>query len=148
MSSLGNITFRLTPRVSYTHVSGFSLKGLTAPFLLYPTHINYISLYALNRKSFIGRRPKYELTTHSSTLMMDDNTHAHTPNMLMSMCICNIFNANIYIYIYIYIYKHDFFTPNSMLFFFPIITHKMAQISDPYKTWHILVSSQFVTKLL
>ena len=67
----------------------FHLRGLTVPFLLHPTHINYISLYALNRESFIGRHPKYELTTHSSTMMMDGHTHAHTPNMLMSLCICN-----------------------------------------------------------
>ena len=67
----------------------FHLRGLTVPFLLRPTHINYISLYDLNRESFIGHCPKYELTTHSSTLMMDDHTHAHTPNMLMSLCICN-----------------------------------------------------------
>ena len=62
----------------------FHLRGLTVPFLLRPTHINYISLYALNCESFIGRHQKYELTTHSSTLMMDDHTHAHTPNMLVS----------------------------------------------------------------
>ena len=67
----------------------FRLRELTTLFLLHPTHINYISLYALNREPFIGRRPKYELTTHSSTLMMDDHTHAHTPNMLMFLCICN-----------------------------------------------------------
>ena len=67
----------------------FHLRELTVPFLLHPTHINYISLYALNRESFIGRHPKYELTTHSSTMMMDGHTHAHTPNMLMSLCICN-----------------------------------------------------------
>ena len=57
----------------------FLLRGLTALILLRPTHINYISLYALNHESFIGKCPKYELTTHSSTLMMDDHTHAHTP---------------------------------------------------------------------
>ena len=67
----------------------FHLRGLTVPFFLRLTHINYISLYALKRESFIGRRPKYELTTHSSALMMDDHTHAPTPNMLMSLCICN-----------------------------------------------------------
>ena len=67
----------------------FHLRGLMVPFLLRPTHINYISLYALNRESFIGRHPKYELTTHSPTLMMDGHTHAYTPNMLMSLCICN-----------------------------------------------------------
>ena len=67
----------------------FHLRGLTDPFLLRPTHINYTSLFALNRESLIGRHPKYELTTHSSTLMMDGHTHAHTPNMLMSLCICN-----------------------------------------------------------
>ena len=67
----------------------FHLRGLTVPFLLHLTHINYISLYALNRESFIGHHPKYELTTHSSTMMMDGHTHAHTPNMLMSLCICN-----------------------------------------------------------
>ena len=70
----------------------FHLRGLTVPFLLHPTHINYISLYALNHESFIGRHPKYELTTHSSTLMMDGHTYAHTPNMLMSPC---IYNANV-----------------------------------------------------
>ena len=103
VSSLGNRTFRLTPRVSYTHIElfgshrrsltpmfqAFHLRGLTVPFLLCPTHINYISFYVLNSKTFIGRRPKYELTTHSSTLMMNDHIHARTPNMLMSLCICN-----------------------------------------------------------
>ena len=54
-----------------------------------PCNINYISLYVLNRETSIGHRPKYELTTHSSTLMMNDHIHAHTPNMLMSLCICN-----------------------------------------------------------
>ena len=104
MSSLGNRTFRITPRVSYTHVTelfkshrgsltpmfqAFHLRGLTTPFLLHPTHIIYIYFYVLNRETSIGRRPKYELTTHSSTLMMNDHIHAHTPNMLMSLCICN-----------------------------------------------------------
>ena len=118
MSSLGNRTFRITPRVSFTHVPVINMtvcllwatelfgshhesltplfqalhpRGLTVPFLLRPTHIIYISFFALdlNCESFIGCRPKYELTTHSSTLMMDDHTHAHTPNMLISLCICN-----------------------------------------------------------
>ena len=113
---LSNRSFRITPWVSYTHVpvinmtvcllwetelfgshrrsltpmfQAFHLREITTHFLLLPTHINYISLYTLNRESFIRRRPKHELTTHSSTLMMDDHTHAHTPNMLMSLCICN-----------------------------------------------------------
>ena len=103
VSSLGNRTFQLTLPVSYTHTKlfrshrgsltpmfqAFHLRGLTIPFLLHPTHINYISFYVLNRETFTGRRPKYELTTHSSTLMMNDHIHAHTPNMLMSLCICN-----------------------------------------------------------
>ena len=118
MSSLGNKTFWITPRVSYTHVlvinmtmcllwvtelfgshhesltpmfQAFHLRGLTVPFLLRSTHIIYISFFSfdLNRESFIGHRPKYDLTIHSLTLMMDDHTHAHTPNMLMSLCICN-----------------------------------------------------------
>ena len=67
----------------------FHLRGLTVPFLLRPTHIIYIYFYVLNHKTSIGRRPKYELTTHSSTLMMNDHIHTHTPNMLMSLCICN-----------------------------------------------------------
>ena len=93
MSSLGNRIFRLTPRVFYTHTElfrshrgsltlmfqDFHLRGLTTLFLLRPTHINYISLYDLNHESFIGHRPKYKLTIHSSTQMMDDQTHAHTP---------------------------------------------------------------------
>ena len=118
VSSLGDRTFRITPRVSYTHITelfeshagllhpyyrtfritrgsltimfqAFHLRGLTIPFLLRPIHINYISRYALNHESFIGPRLKYELTTHSSTLMMNDHIHAHTPNMLISLCICN-----------------------------------------------------------
>ena len=104
MFSLGNITFQITPRVSYTHVTklfgshrgsltpmfhAFHLRGLTVPFLLRPTHIIYIYFYVLNRETSIGRRPKYELTIHSSTLMMNAHIHAHTPNMLMSLCICN-----------------------------------------------------------
>ena len=93
LSSLGNKTFWFTPQVSYTHTKlfgshrgsltymfqAFHMRVLMVPFLLLPTHINYISLYDLNHESFIGHRPKYELTTHSSTLMMDDHTHAHTP---------------------------------------------------------------------
>ena len=125
MSSLGNRTFLLTPRVSYTHiellgshlrsltpmVQAFHLGGLTTPFLLRPTHINYISLYDLNHESFIGRRPKYELTTHSSTLMMDDHTHAYTPMSCddrayeMQLChfmlchsTCNIYKFRIIIF--------------------------------------------------
>ena len=113
VSSLGNRTFRNTPRVSYTNVTkpfeshrgtltpmfqDFYLRGLTVPFLLYPTHIIYIYFYVLNPETSIGRRPKYELTTHSSTLMMNDQIHAHTPNMLMSLCICNAnVTANSYV---------------------------------------------------
>ena len=95
VSSLGNRTFWLTPRVSstYTELFGshrgsltpmfqaFHLRGLTVPFLPRPTHIIYIYFYVLNCETFIRRRPKYELTTHSSTVMMDDPTHAHTPNI-------------------------------------------------------------------
>ena len=65
----------------------FHLRGLTVPFLLRLTHIIYISFYVLNCETFIGCRPKYKLTTHSSTLMMDDHIYAHTPNKLMSLCI-------------------------------------------------------------
>ena len=104
MFSLGNRTFRITPRVSYTHVTelfgshrgslipmlqAFHLRRLTVPFLLHPTHIVYIYFYVLNRETSIRCRPKYELITHSSTLMMNAHIHAHTPNMLMSLCICN-----------------------------------------------------------
>ena len=67
----------------------FHLRGLTVPFLLCLTHIIYIYFYVLNRETSIGHRPKYELTTHSSTLMMNYHIHAQTPNMLMSLCICN-----------------------------------------------------------
>ena len=66
----------------------FHLRGLTTPFLLHSTHINYIYIYDLKRESSNGSRTKYELTTHSSTLMMDDYTHAHT-QYVVSMCICN-----------------------------------------------------------
>ena len=33
---------------------GFHLRGLTAPFLLHPTHINYFSFYDLNYESLLG----------------------------------------------------------------------------------------------
>ena len=81
---LGNIIFLITPRVSYNHteffrshrgsltsnVPGFSPEGINGPLLALSNTHNYISFYSLNRESFIGRRPKYELTTHSSTLML------------------------------------------------------------------------------
>ena len=104
VSSLGNRTFLITPRVSYTHVTelfgshrgsltvmfqAFHVRRLTVPFLLCPTHIIYIYFYVLNHETSIGRHSKYELTTHSLTFMMNDHIHAHTPNMLISLCICN-----------------------------------------------------------
>ena len=125
MSSLGNRTFRLMPWVSYTHkklfgwhhgsltpmLHAFPLRGLTTLFLLPLTHINYITLYDLNHESFIGRHPKYELTIHSSTLMMDDHTHAHTPmscddhafemqscNFMLCRATCNIYKLWIIIF--------------------------------------------------
>ena len=115
VSSLGNRTFRLTPQVSYTHTElfgsdrgsltpmfqAFHLKGLTIPFLLRPTHIIYIYFYVLNSETFIGRRPKYELTTHSSTMMMDDHTHAHAP---MSCDDCASMQCNCAIALYVMSY--------------------------------------------
>ena len=125
MSSLGNKTFRITPRVSYTHTElfgshrgsltpmfqAFHMRGLTTPFLLRPTHINYISLYDLNHESFIGCCLKYEFTTHSSTLMMDGHTHAHTPmscddcayeiqscHFMLCHATCNIYKFRIIIF--------------------------------------------------
>ena len=77
-------------RESFTPMfQDFHLRGLTILFLLRPTHLIYISFYVLSHETFIRRRPKYEVTTHSSTLMMNDRIHAHTPNMLVSLCICN-----------------------------------------------------------
>ena len=67
----------------------FHMRRLTVPFLLSPTHIIYIYFYVLNHETSIGYRPNYVLTTHSSTLMMNAHIHAHTPNMLTSLCICN-----------------------------------------------------------
>ena len=60
----------------------FHLRGLTGPFLLRPHTLCIFHSLCLNRETLIRRRPKYELTTHSSTLMMDDHTHAHTPNIM------------------------------------------------------------------
>ena len=73
VSSLGNKTFRITPQVSYTHVPGFSPKGVNGPLLAPPNTPYLYFFYDLNGESFIGRRPKYELTTHSSTMMMGDD---------------------------------------------------------------------------
>ena len=60
----------------------FHLRGLKAPFLLHPHTLSIFHFLCLNHQTLIGRRPKYDLTTHSSTLMMDDHTHAHTPNIM------------------------------------------------------------------
>ena len=82
VSSLGNRTFRITVRVSYTHVLGFSPEGVNNPLLAPPnTHYLYLFIlfYFFDCETIIGRCPKYELTTHSSTMMMGDHTHAHTP---------------------------------------------------------------------
>ena len=159
MSYLGNKTFRITPQVSYTHVpvmnmtvcllwvtklsyhtagllhlmfQAFHLRGLTTPFLLHPTHVNCISLYALNRESFIRHRPKYELTTHSSTLMMDYHTHAHTPNMLMSLCICN---ANVTIIFHVTLCDAHYMN-HSHQFHFMSITMQ-TYIASILKLWSI-----------
>ena len=70
----------------------FHLRGLIASFLLRPHTLSIFHFLCLNRETLIGRRPKYELTTHSSTLMMNAHIHAHTPNMMMSLC---IYNANV-----------------------------------------------------
>ena len=88
VSSLGNKTFRITPRVSYTHVTSFSPEGVNGPLLAPPnTHYLYFFFYyVLNGETFIGRRPNYELTTHSSIMMMSDYTHAHTPNIMRCPC--------------------------------------------------------------
>ena len=40
------------------------------------------------------------------------------------------------------------FIYNNILFIFSTITYKMAQISDPYTTGHLLVHSRFATELL
>ena len=120
VSSLCNKTFRLTPRVSYTHTKhfgshrrsltpmfqAFHLRGLMVPFLLCPTHINYISSYVLHRETFIECLQKYELTTHLLAPMMNDHIHAHTPNMLMSLCICN---ANVTAYSHVTCMMHTTF---------------------------------------
>ena len=46
------------------------------------------------------------------------------------------------------VYINMIFTHNIMSSIFPTITHKIAQISDSYKTWHLLVPSRFVIELL
>ena len=44
VSSLGNRTFRITPRVSSTHVPGFSPEGVNGP-LLAPPNTHYLYLF-------------------------------------------------------------------------------------------------------
>ena len=80
----GSHSWSLTPMFLALH-----LRGLIASFLLRPHTLIIFHFLCLNHETLIGLRPKYELTTHSSTLMMNAHIHAHTPNMLMSLCICN-----------------------------------------------------------
>ena len=77
----GSHRWSLTPMFQ-----AFQLRGLTAPFLLRPHTLSISHFLCLNCETLIGCRPKYELTTHSSTLMMDDNTHAHSPNIMRCPC--------------------------------------------------------------
>ena len=74
--SLCNRTFQITLRVSYTHneffrryrgslipkFQAFHLRGLTTPFLLRPTHINYFSFYDLNYDFLLDVIPKTNST--------------------------------------------------------------------------------------
>ena len=46
MSSLSNRTFRITPRVSYTNVLGFSPEGVNGP-LLAPSNTHYLYFFIL-----------------------------------------------------------------------------------------------------
>ena len=69
-------TFRIAPRVFCTHTGpfgyyhgsptpefqAFHLRGLTTPFLLHPTHINYFSSYDLNYESLLEAVPKTNST--------------------------------------------------------------------------------------
>ena len=54
--------FRTIPRVFYTQVPGFHLRGLMTLFLLRPTHINYFSFYDLNYESLLDVVPKKNST--------------------------------------------------------------------------------------
>ena len=88
-------TYELTTHSStlmmddHTHAHTPNIQNFGSCRWSFTPMLNFISLYALTRELFIGCCPTYELTTHSSTLMMDDHTHAHTPNILMPLCICN-----------------------------------------------------------
>ena len=58
-------TFRILPRVSFTLIPGSHLRGLTAPFLLCPTHFNYSSFFDLDYESSLDVVPKTNSThTH------------------------------------------------------------------------------------
>ena len=105
--------FEIAPRVSYTHtkISGylpgsltptqdlsdttagllhpnsrlFHLRGLTTPFFLCPTHINYSSFPSLNYESSLYVVPKTNPThTHEEWLMTIPCTH--TRLYAMSLC--------------------------------------------------------------
>ena len=109
----------------------FHLRGLTTPFLLRLTHINYISLYDLNHESFIGRRPKYELTTHSSTLMtVTTPMHTHPCHTMIVHMKCN--HA-----ISCYVMLHATFIKSGYLYFLHIISiHHHFHVNTSRK--HIL----------
>ena len=70
--------------------------------------------------------------THSSTLMMNDHIHAHTPNLLMSLCICN---ANVTAKFSCYMYDAHYMEHSNQLYF---MSSTMQDISQAYKfhTFH------------
>ena len=105
-------TSRIALRVSHTHIGAFGyhhgsstpefqdfhLRGLTAPFLLHPTHINYFSIYDLNHESFIRRCSTHELITHSPRMVNNHTVHPHptrrdVPVHMNAMMLIHIFHS-------------------------------------------------------
>ena len=78
--------------------SGFFTQGGIYPFLLCPTHVFFM---LCNHETHFGRCPIIELTTNSPR-MMNDHTHAHTPNTMRCPHAYAMQNANACISCYMY----------------------------------------------
>ena len=70
--SFGSCRGSLTPMFQ-----AFHLRGLTTPFLLLPSHINYLSSYDLELWVFIGRGPKDKLNPHSPRVVNHHTVYPH-----------------------------------------------------------------------
>ena len=135
----------------------FHPRGLTTPSCSTQHTLIIISLYVLNNVSFIGRRPKYELITHSPRMVNNHTVHPHPTQRdvtvhMNAMMPIHIFNSNdsytiIFHIILTIMLTHQFSMHQQS--HSPHINHAIhiKQYNTRNFTWKISVQNQFRTIL-